>query len=486
MRPIGIVLAALAVAAPAMAADWVTTGLGGRGERYEIDLDTLQRRGDLVQSYMRVTLRRAERDPATGKLYASALITRYDDCAARRFEHGRTVQQDRLGKTVNSGESGSGWSPVLPGSVGEGAFNLVCAATSPPQEKAFVDDIREGRWDEIGLSENQRFRLSMLADGMVRMDKDHVIVLSRSDYVVDHRIEGLPVRHTVTANVVDCTNLRWDTLGTDFYASPKIRLMAFRKREGEFNPETIRPGSMLFGSLRAICAPGAALEVAESGPSAGVGSGTAWGVQKGYLVTASHVITGADAISVFADGERIGSAKVVANDPANDLAVLKFLPEGAVKLPVLALSDRAAALGRSVFTLGYPEPGVLGQNVKMTAGEVSSTSGLQDDARYLQISVPLQSGNSGGPLIGWDGGVVGVVQAKLILFGEEEEGGPPPENVNFAVKASYLRPLLEDLPDLGNYVLVRAAGSADQVVAATRTAVFMLVVEREEAASAAR
>ncbi len=112
----------------------------------------------------------------------------------------------------------------------------------------------------------------------------------------------------------------------------------------------------------------------------------------------------------------------------------------------------------------------------MTAGQVSSTAGYQDDARYLQISIPVQQGNSGGPVIGWDGAVVGVVEAKLMKF-DGHEAKPAPEMVNYALKASYVRPMLEDLPDLANYTVIKASGNADQLVADARKAVFMVVVE---------
>jgi S1-C subfamily serine protease len=111
---------------------------------------------------------------------------------------------------------------------------------------------------------------------------------------------------------------------------------------------------------------------------------------------------------------------------------------------------------------------------------VSSTAGYQDDARYLQISVPIQQGNSGGPVIAWDGSVVGVVEAKLTKFGEAKEKLAP-EMVNYALKAAYLRPMLEDLPDLANYTVVKATGGKDQLIEAARAAVFMVVVIPPEA-----
>ena len=61
---------------------------------------------------------------------------------------------------------------------------------------------------------------------------------------------------------------------------------------------------------------------------------------------------------------------------------------------------------------------------------------MGDDSRYLQISAPVQPGNSGGPLLDQDGNVVGVVSAKLnALKLMLATNGDIPQNVNFAIKA---------------------------------------------------
>ncbi|MFM2295912.1 MAG: hypothetical protein RLZZ350_2325, partial [Verrucomicrobiota bacterium] len=73
-----------------------------------------------------------------------------------------------------------------------------------------------------------------------------------------------------------------------------------------------------------------------------------------------------------------------------------------------------------------------------------------DDARYFQISVPVQPGNSGGALVDERGNVVGVVSAKLNAKAALESSGSLPENVNYAVKSSFLLSFLESVPDVAN------------------------------------
>jgi len=85
----------------------------------------------------------------------------------------------------------------------------------------------------------------------------------------------------------------------------------------------------------------------------------------------------------------------------------------------------------------------MGVNYKVNDGIISSSSGIADDIRYFQISVPLQPGNSGGPLFNKDGNVIGITTARL----NSDAVGTTVENVNYAIKISYLVNLYNMLPD---------------------------------------
>ena len=74
---------------------------------------------------------------------------------------------------------------------------------------------------------------------------------------------------------------------------------------------------------------------------------------------------------------------------------------------------------------------------------VNSLAGFANDTRFLQISAPVQPGNSSGPLLDQGGNIVGIVTAKLNAIKIAQNTGDIPQNVNFAIKASLVRDLLE-------------------------------------------
>ena len=138
-------------------------------------------------------------------------------------------------------------------------------------------------------------------------------------------------------------------------------------------------------------------------------------------------------------------ASIVQKDAATDIAVLKVSDvDGGASLN---FSD-AVKLGEKVFTLGYPHPDLQGSDVKFTTGSISSLTGIENSPRYCQISAPLQAGNSGGPLFDEHGNLVGIVAAKLDSIATLAMTGDLPQNVNYAIKADYLVPLLKTVEGL--------------------------------------
>lgn len=99
--------------------------------------------------------------------------------------------------------------------------------------------------------------------------------------------------------------------------------------------------------------------------------------------------------------------------------------------------------GDTIVVLGYPLAGLLATTANLTVGNISALAGLGDDSRYLQISAPVQPGNSGGPLLDGSGHLVGIVTAKLDAALVARFTGDIPQNVNFALKAEVARTFLD-------------------------------------------
>ena len=132
--------------------------------------------------------------------------------------------------------------------------------------------------------------------------------------------------------------------------------------------------------------------------------------------------------------------KLMAVDIKEDLAVLIGPPLG--KAVNFRASDRVSQ-GEEVLAYGFPLQSVLATSGQIGAGLVSATSGLRNNASQLQVDVPLQVGNSGGPLLDRQGQLVGMTVAKLNALQMARVTGDMPQNVNFAIKHSVIKRFLE-------------------------------------------
>ena len=161
-------------------------------------------------------------------------------------------------------------------------------------------------------------------------------------------------------------------------------------------------------------------------------TGTGFIVAEGRVLTNEHVTQGcARMVGVLQGGRRVDLA-IAARDASRDLALLA----GPRDLgPALAFRSTPPRRGDEVVTYGFPLVGILGTGPSLTTGEVSALAGLRGDPNMLITSAPVQSGNSGGPLLDRSGHVIGVVVAKLAaLRVAERTGGDLPQNVNFAIQ----------------------------------------------------
>jgi len=217
-------------------------------------------------------------------------------------------------------------------------------------------------------------------------------------------------------------------------------------------------------------------ENTENLSAAPVSQGTGWVVRGGYVVTNAHVINGKSEIT-FVYGKKQQAAEIAIVDKVNDLVLLK--PEKPSLLPpAIPLSKKQAAIGSSVFAIGFPLTQIMGIKPKLTTGIVNSITGFQDDPRLYQISVPVQSGNSGGALINMRGEAIGIVTSKLNAVEVFKWSGDIPQNVNYAMKVRYLTILLEDVKPLRKpKSLLRTKGSLEVLAKRVKNSIVVVVAK---------
>ena len=207
-------------------------------------------------------------------------------------------------------------------------------------------------------------------------------------------------------------------------------------------------------------------------------TGTAFAITSdGYVITCFHVIEDARSITLTDTNGRTYVARLLRGLKAMDLALLKI--EGQLWPLPIGNSD-ALKRGQSVFTIGFPNVDVQGREPKITDGIISSLSGIRDDSRVVQISVPVQPGNSGGPLIDQFGNVVGVVASKLSPLYMLDASGDIPTNVAYAIKAAKITDIIAAFPEIRSKLAKPARGrpqSLTSLIGASEKAILLVTAD---------
>ncbi len=191
----------------------------------------------------------------------------------------------------------------------------------------------------------------------------------------------------------------------------------------------------------------------------GQSSGSGFVVADGYWLTNHHVIENMKTVTVSVNGHDY-PAKVVAKDAGLDLALLKA---STGNLPPFKLAH--PKMGQEVYAIGFPLTDLLGEQARVTTGIVSSMHGYQGTTQDIQISAPIQPGNSGGPVVTNDWELIGVAVSSASTVSNTNRLGVIPQGLNFAVSGNHVKGFLlqNNVPlSSGEYV-----NNLEQAVAST-------------------
>ncbi|OOQ59667.1 S1C family serine protease [Mucilaginibacter pedocola] len=153
----------------------------------------------------------------------------------------------------------------------------------------------------------------------------------------------------------------------------------------------------------------------------------------GYILTNFHVVNGADSVYVQnADGESFHT-KIIATDAEHDMAVLQINDPAFKNLGAVPYGFKKGKsdLAEDVYTLGYPtDAAVFGE------GALTSDAGFHGDTAEYMVSVPVNPGNSGGPLFDSKGNVIGIISGRQTQT----------QGVAFAKKSAFILKAIKDIP----------------------------------------
>ena len=270
---------------------------------------------------------------------------------------------------------------------------------------------------------------------------DHVFVRIKLAISVLDSSSGIPIHRQIIKGyevtpVTQISNMAWEEafIGASNQVSDQIYEMAMKVRLAKNNSSPPSPQPV-------VQQPSVKEQVVAGGTGFLFGS-------KDYVITNWHVVKGANSIvAKFTDGQTV-KAIVVAKDSKNDIAILKLANTSPLSATPIKLGDSSSArMGEKIFTIGYPASKIMGEKPKYSEGVINSMTGLKDDPAFFQVSVPVQPGNSGGPLFNEHGEVIGITTSSLSLLAMDAMGAIP-QNVNYAIKSSFVKNLLSTIPEL--------------------------------------
>jgi serine protease Do len=325
-------------------------------------------------------------------------------------------------------------------------FSLVRNKKNMENQREIIEQIEKYFSGEMNLSEKKEFETKLSADTSLAEEAAAYQKLAKSFGIYANRKnikKRLDATHMEMQQEVDITALRSTkirSLLSDkkvWAAAASVALVismgtyllmnflsSFNNKDKAYYKELRRDIESVKSSQKKIIK-----ELKEEKPAARQASfgGTAIAISAdGYILTSYHVVK--DVETIYIENKKFSRLKLkkVYSDPLLDLVIMKVEDDSFKTFGPLPFTFRKTDLdlGERVYTLGYPK-----QDVVFGEGYISSVNGYDGDTAAYQIAVPVNPGQSGGPLFDAQGNLVGIVSGKHT----ENEGSA------FAVKANYLK-----------------------------------------------
>jgi S1-C subfamily serine protease len=277
-------------------------------------------------------------------------------------------------------------------------------------------------------------------------------------------------RQRITSIQRRLASIGYDPGPADGILGPKSRaaIRAFQAREGL--PVNGVASDSLLAAPRSATGAVASAAPAAPRPTKKTSTGSGFYVSaQGHVLTNEHVAGKCRQIRI----PNIGMADRIAVDKRIDLALLKAAGER--HHAASFRGGRGVRTGEDIIVPGYPLQSVLASEMNVTKGIVSALAGPGNDRRIIQITAPVQPGNSGGPVLDMAGNVVGVVVAKLNSIKIAKATGSLPANVNLAISEGAARAFLDayDVP----YETARSGKKMEPADIAARAKRYTVLVE---------
>ena len=345
---------------------------------------------------------------------------------SKAAEQGNAYAQFRFGLSYANGEG------VPEDDVFAYVWLNLAAAQGDETAQQYRNRIRR-RMTSAQVEEAQKLSREIAAKIADDGDKPVPATTSRDPIgLFDNRVRARGQTYDVVRQAQSCLALLgYDTGSADGLPGERTTAAVQRFQQDQGVTPTGQISEELLALLKAMAS------AQENRPAELVSSGSGFVVSRdGWIVTNHHVVEGRATVTVnYADTSH--AATVWAVEPSTDLALLK-VPVEVSDVATFSESPRAS-LGEAATVAGYPLHGIVSKELNVTTGNDSALAGPGDDAKLLQVTAPVQQGNSGGPLLDGTGNVIGVVVATLNAVGAANLTGYIPQNVNFAIKGALVR-----------------------------------------------